>query len=106
MAQVPRICMFSVSYPGPDARIDIAKPDGSCAPLVAEAAQTIAERAASLLIVFHRNILAGVVGHESSGYRADDGAGGDKNGDRVAGVISSEQRSRDNRRRPAGDDRR
>jgi hypothetical protein len=27
--------------------------------------------------------------HESSGYRADDGAGGDKYGDRVAGVISS-----------------
>jgi hypothetical protein len=60
----------------------------------------------SLLIVFHRNILARVIGHESSGYRADDGAGGDKNGDRLAGVISSEQRSRDNRRRPAGHDRR
>ena len=39
---------------------------------------------ASLLIVFHRNILARVVGHESGRYRADDGAGCDKNGDRVA----------------------
>ena len=43
VAQAPRICMFSVSDPGSHARLDIANPNGSCPPVVAEAAQTIAE---------------------------------------------------------------
>ena len=57
-------------------------------------------------VIFSRDILAGVVGHESRRYQADHRAAGDVNGDRVAGMIGREQGGRDDRRRPAGNDRR
>src|SRR6185437_17018080 len=58
------------------------------------------------IVIFHRDILAGVVRHHARGNYAHHGTGGDVDRDRVAGVIAREQGGSDQRRWTAGDDRR
>src|SRR6516165_8260003 len=57
------------------------------------------------VVIFHRNVLAGVVRHECRRYQADRRAKSDVNRDRIARLIMGEQRGRDQRRRSAGNDR-
>src|SRR5580704_4602512 len=55
-------------------------------------------------VVLGRNILAGVIRHEGRRDQADNGARGNENRDRIAAMVSGEQRRRDQWRRAAGDD--
>src|SRR6516164_7852973 len=62
--------------------------------------------AAGSVVIFHRNVLAGVVGHECRRHQAYCCTKGDVNRDRIARLIVREQCGRDQRRWPAGDQRR
>ena len=66
VAQPPRIGMFSVSDPGAHARIDIVNIDCSGPPLVAQAAQTIAE---TPHIVVRKAAMPVVIEHEAEELR-------------------------------------
>ncbi len=57
------------------------------------------------VIIFHRNVPASVVRHESCRCQTDDRANGDVDGDRIARAIGGKQRCRDQRRRPASNNR-
>src|ERR1019366_4012872 len=56
-----------------------------------------------LVVVLHRDVLAGVVTHERRRHYAHHRASGDVDGNRVAGVIRGEQGCRDKRRRSTSD---
>src|SRR5215469_9835383 len=62
--------------------------------------------AAGSVVIFHRNVLAGVVGHECRRHKAYRRAKGDVDRDRIARLIVGEQRGGDQRRRPTGNQRR
>ena len=53
-------------------------------------------------VILLRNVSAGIVRHKRRRHKAYDRAGGDVDGNRVAGVISGEKGCRDQGRRTAG----
>src|SRR6516162_995446 len=61
--------------------------------------------AAGSVVIFHRNVLASVVGHERRRYKAYRRAKGDVDRDRVSRLIVGEQRGCDQRCRAAGNQR-